>query len=145
MSATLFDQLGAETLRAVLTDFYDRVFADPMIGFFFFKHDKARLIELEWQLTARVLGAKVPYTGRGMGAAHRDHPIMRGHFMRRNHLLAQTIQDHAVPEPVAARWMQHARDAERAIIGARGRGPHCDADVQTRPSGLQIYPSKGAS
>ena len=71
---TAFDELGPERLRAILTDFYDRVFADPMIGFFFLGKDKARLIELEWQLTARILGAEVAYQGRGMGAAHRSHP-----------------------------------------------------------------------
>lgn len=139
---TAFDDLGADRLRAILSDFYDRVFADPMIGFFFLGKDKARLVELEWQLTARILGASVAYTGRGMGAAHRDHPIMRGHFQRRNRLLELTLADHAVPAPIVAIWMQHARDAERAIIGARAlrpRGEHCDAAVQTTDPGLRIY------
>jgi hemoglobin len=143
--STLFERLGADRLRTILTDFYDRVFADPMIGFFFMRQDKARLIELEWQLTARILGAKVPYHGRGMGAAHREHPIMRGHFMRRNQLLLDTLRDHAVPDAIAERWMQHAYDAERAIIGHQPRGPHCDADVQTHNKGLRIYNAGDAS
>lgn len=139
---TPYDQIGPDALRAVLTDFYDRVFADPMIGFFFFGKDKARLVELEWQLTARVLGAATRYEGRGMGAAHRAHPIMRGHFQRRNRLLEETLADHAVPAAVVEVWMTHARQAERAIIGARALRPrdeHCDATEQTAPSGLRIY------
>ena len=136
---TLFDRLGADPLRTILTDFYDRVFADPMIGFFFIGQDKARLIELEWQLTARILGAKLPYQGRGMGAAHRKHAIMRGHFMRRNTLLEDTLDAHEVRGEIRERWMQHARDAERAIIGKRPRGGVCDADEITPESGLRIY------
>ena len=34
-SSELFDKIGADALRAVVTDFYDRVFRDAMIGFMF--------------------------------------------------------------------------------------------------------------
>ncbi|MGK0358678.1 MAG: hemoglobin [Bradymonadia bacterium] len=134
-----FDRLGADRLRTILTDFYDRVFADPMIGFFFVGKDQARLVELEWQLTARILGAKVPYAGRGMGAAHRKLPIMRGHFLRRNKLLEDVLDAHAVEDDIRQAWMKHARDAERAIIGNRPRGPHCDADQITPETGLRVH------
>ena len=134
-----FDRLGADRLRTILTDFYDRVFADPMIGFFFMGQDKARLVELEWQLTARILGAKLPYQGRGMSAAHRKHPIMRGHFMRRNRLLEDVLDAHAVQADIREKWMKHAHDAERAIIGDRPRGSVCDADQITPDNGLRIY------
>lgn len=124
---TLFDQLGGDALRAVLEDFYDRVFADVMIGYLFRGQEKARLIGLEWQLTARILGAPVAYEGRGMRAAHARHPIMRGHFMRRNKILEETLADHAVPAPVQAAWLAHARAAERAILGPRGAAD-CNPD-----------------
>ena len=56
---TLFDQIGAAKLREVLTDFYDRVFGDVMIGFMFEGKDKARLIEKEYELVAALLGADI--------------------------------------------------------------------------------------
>lgn len=126
---TLYEQLGgAEPLERILTDFYDRVFADVMIGYLFAKQSKARLIRLECQFTARMLGATdVVYEGQGMRAAHRDHPIFRGHFQRRNKLLADTLADHDVPAPVEAAWLEHAARLEAAILGrVTPRGAHCD-------------------
>lgn len=123
---TLFDRIGAEALEAVLRDFYDRVFDDLMIGYLFRDQDKARLIRLEAQLTSRILGAPVPYEGRGMRAAHAKHPIMKGHFMRRNKILEETLADHQVDAAVVAGWMAHAKAAERAILGPRAaNATHC--------------------
>lgn len=114
---TLFDQIGEAKLRAILADFYDRVFADPMIGFFFFGRDKARLIELEYQQTARLLGHRIEYEGRPMRTAHAPHRIMKGQFLRRNRLLELVLATHDVPTDVATAWMQHARALEPAITG----------------------------
>ena len=57
---SLFDQIGADSLRRVIEVFYERLFADVMIGFFFHGKDKKRLIEKEFELTARILGASIP-------------------------------------------------------------------------------------
>ncbi|MCA9537410.1 MAG: group 1 truncated hemoglobin [Myxococcales bacterium] len=136
---TPFDQLGGlDGLRALLADFYDRVFADPMIGFLFRGQEKARLIELETQFTARALGAEVAYSGRTMREAHARHPIMRGHFQRRNVLLEQTLRDHAVPEAVAERWLAHTRALAAAILGPARRGEHCDHELQATRSAPRV-------
>ncbi len=115
---TLFEMLGGEApLRAILVDFYNVVFDDVMIGYLFAKQDKNRLIEREYEFTARSLGADVEYQGRGMRAAHAKHPIMRGHFNRRNVLLEQAMDRHQVPFEVKSAWMGHARALMRAIVG----------------------------
>jgi len=76
MSA-VFDKVGGDALRAVIADFYDRVFADMMIGFLFAGKDKQRLIDKEWELAAVMLGAPgVRYTGRPIRAAHAASPIL---------------------------------------------------------------------
>jgi hemoglobin len=103
----LFDRIGADALRAVLVDFYDRVFADVMIGFLFDGKDKARLVQREYELTARFLGADIPYTGRPMRQAHAQSPILGGHFDRRLEILRQTIAAHGVDAEVAAAWIDH--------------------------------------
>ncbi len=123
---SLFDQIGPDALRAVLVSFYDRVFADVMIGYLFRDADKARLVELEYQFTARALGADVAYEGRGMRQAHAKHPIMRGHFMRRNKILEEEIDAHAVPAEVKEAWMGHARALRRAILGTAAREASCN-------------------
>jgi len=57
MSETLYQKIGGEAkLRQVIDTFIDRVFSDRMIGFFFRNADKARIKEMEFQLTAKFLG-----------------------------------------------------------------------------------------
>src|SRR5262245_50178756 len=102
---SLFDRIGDAELRRVLTDFYDRVFADVMIGFFFSGRDKARLIDKEWELTARLLGADVEYTGKPLREAHGAFPIMGGHFDRRLRILEATLADHHVDPEVRDAWL----------------------------------------
>lgn len=131
-SPTFYEQLGGEApLRAIVADFYDRVFDDVMIGFFFRNQDKARLVEREFEFAARALGAAdVEYRGRTMRAAHAKHPIMRGQFDRRAKILEDTLRDHDVPEAVRLAWMGHTRALARAILGPAARSPHCDHDLQ---------------
>ncbi len=65
MAATLYEQLGGEAkLRQIIDTFIDRVFEDRMIGFFFRNADRKRIKEMEFQLTARFLGADVEYQER---------------------------------------------------------------------------------
>lgn len=138
---THYERLGGEApLRAILEDFYRRVFADPMIGYLFVGQDPARLVELEFQLTAKMFGAPVAYTGRPLRAAHAPHAIRRGHFHRRNQILLDTLRDHGVPQPIVDGWMSHARALERAILAPRDRADRaCDADVPPRDDGVREY------
>jgi hemoglobin len=125
--ATLFEKIGAERLRAVLVDFYDRVFDDIMIGFLFAGKDKQRLIDKEWEFAAALLGAKVAYTGKPMTKAHAASPILGGHFERRQQLLRDTLADHKVSAEVVDAWIQH-NDRLRQQITA-DKGSECDHDA----------------
>ena len=120
---TLFDRIGADPLRAALADFYDRVFADVMIGFMFQGKDKKRLIDKEWELAAAVLGAPVKYTGRPMPAAHAQHTIFGGHFERRLQILRETLRDHRVDPDVTTALIDHAESLRSQIT--RDRGSEC--------------------
>lgn len=120
---TPFEVIGGDALRAVIADFYDRVFADVMIGFLFAGKDKARLIQLEWELAARMLGADVKYTGRPMRVAHAQLPIFGGHFERRLQILRETMADHDIDPDVQRVWIEHAH-ALRAQI-TKDQGSEC--------------------
>jgi hemoglobin len=114
---TLYGRIGGEALRAVIRDFYDRVFADAMIGHLFEGRNKERLIQKEWQLVAGLLGAEVRYTGRSMPEAHAKVPIFGGHFDRRMQILAETLADHGVDSQVAARWLEHGWALRAKLVG----------------------------
>ena len=116
---------SAEDLRPILQDFYDRVFADVMIGFFFEGKDKRRLVDKEIELALVMFGAPgAAYTGRPLGPAHEKHPIMGGHFARRSKLLADTLRDHGFPQALADQWLAHT-ESLRPLITAH-LGGDCD-------------------
>jgi hemoglobin len=120
----LFDQIGGDVLRAVISDFYERVFRDVMIGFMFAGKDKQHLIDREWEFAANFLGAPgVTYTGRPLRAAHAQHTIFGGHFERRLQILRETMADHHVAPAVQQAWIEHT-NALRAQI-TRDKGSEC--------------------
>jgi hemoglobin len=132
-SSSLFDRIGGDALRAVLTDFYARVFDDVMIGFMFRGKDRQHLIDREYELTAALLGAPgVRYTGRPMPAAHAQHTIFGGQFERRLQILRETLRDHGVDPEVQQAWTDHQLALRTQIT--RDRGSECDDTVAPPPA-----------
>ncbi len=125
----LFEAAGGATgLRAMLSTFYDSVFSDVMIGFFFAAADKDRLIQKELELTARALGATgLAYTGKPLQAAHAKHPIMGGHVERRLQLLKDAMAAHEMPAEVVAAVVEH-NEALRSMV-TDDVGSECDHDA----------------
>jgi len=115
-----FEKIGAEKLRAVIADFYDRVFTDVMIGFLFEGKSKQTLIQREYEFTAGFLGADVKYTGRPMRVAHAQSPIFGGHFERRLQILRETMRDHAVDADVQKVWLDHSYALREQITTDKG-------------------------
>lgn len=124
---TLFDLIGGDALRAVITDFYERVFDDTMIGFLFAGKDKQRLIDKEWEFTAAFLGADVTYTGKPIRAAHARSPILGGHFERRLQILKDALAAHNIDEAVCERWLSHTLALRSQVTG--DKGSECDHEV----------------
>lgn len=130
--SVLFDRIGAAALRAVLGDFYGRVFGDVMIGFMFQGKDRQHLIDREYELTAALLGAPgVTYTGRPLGAAHAQHTIFGGQFERRLQILRETLRDHDIDPEVQQAWIDHQLALRGQIT--RDRGSECDDTAAAEP------------
>jgi truncated hemoglobin YjbI len=96
-----------------------------MIGFLFRNADRQRIKELEFQLTAKFLGADLEYRGRPLDIAHAKHPILGGHFARRRQILSETLDFFGVPEEVKSAILQHT-DALRPLITPE-TGNECDS------------------
>ena len=125
MARTLYEELGGEPrLREIIDTFIDRVFEDRMIGFFFRNADKKRIKEMEFQLTARFLGADVEYQGRPLEVAHARHPIMGGQFARRLQILKETLERYGVPPHIRDAWIEHTERLRPLIT--RDAGSDCD-------------------
>ncbi|MCG8557828.1 MAG: group 1 truncated hemoglobin [Proteobacteria bacterium] len=118
VAGTLYEQLGGETaLRAIIGEFIDAVFDDPMIGFFFRSADKKRIKMLELQHASELLGGPHRYRGRPLDKAHAKHPIMGGHFDRRLQLLRETLERREAPIAVIETWIEHSRALRPLITG----------------------------
>lgn len=125
MGQTLYEELGGEAkLREIIGAFIDRVFEDRMIGFFFRHADKDRLKEMEFQLTARFLGADIEYRGRPLDEVHAKHPIMGGQFARRLQILHETLEAFQVPQTIRDAWIAHTESLRPLIT--KDRGSDCD-------------------
>lgn len=129
----LFDRIGGDALRRVIEDFYDRLFADPMIGFLFEGKNKQRLVQKEWEMTARLLGASdIRYTGRPMPEAHAKSPILGGHFERRRKILEETLAEHGVDPEVVDAWIAHTRALRPQVTADAGADCDHEADAARR-------------
>ncbi len=126
MTECLFDRISGDQLRVVVTEFYRRVFADMMIGFLFIGKDRHRLIQLEWEFVANMLGGDVEYTGRPIKTAHAKSPILGGHFERRLQILRDVLELHEVDEAVAQRWVGHTLALRSQVT--HDAGSECDHD-----------------
>lgn len=125
MTRSLYEELGGEEkLRQIIDTFIDRVFEDRMIGFFFRHADKQRIKEMEFQLTARFLGADIEYQGRPLDEVHARHPIMGGQFARRLQILRETLEFHGVPKHIRDAWIEHTESLRPLIT--RDAGSDCD-------------------
>ena len=132
----LFNLIGPDRLRAVVVDFYQRVFDDVMIGFMFQGKDRAHLIEREYEFTAHFLGGPVVYTGRPIKEAHAKTPIFGGHFERRLQILRNTMADHQVDADVVASVVEH-QQALRALVTG-DKSSECKATLVATPVDAQL-------
>lgn len=137
MAETLYDKLGGETkLRPVIDAFIERVFNDRMIGFFFRAADKKRIKEMEFQLTARFLGADVQYSGRPLAQVHAKLPIMGGQFARRLQILRETLDAYEVPQEIRDVWLEHT-ESLRSLITSDS-GSDCDPELARKRVGKEV-------
>ena len=135
---SLYAQAGGEVvLRAVLRTFYDKVFDDVMIGFHFWKADKERLIDKEFEFAARMLGATdVTYTGKTIREAHAPHPILGGQFERRLVILIEAMDAHGLPDNVKEAWIAHTNSLRHLVTPNQGSGCiHEELDVNAEEAG----------
>ncbi len=119
---TLFEQMGgASALRPVTDDFVTRCLADTMIGFFFRDADPETLKLMEYQFSARGLGAEIAYAGRPVASVHARFKINGGQFARRMQILRETCDDHGVAPHIRDAWLAH-QDSLRQLVTPQPAG-----------------------
>ena len=95
-----------DLMPALMKDFYDRLFSDIMVGFFFDGHDKQELIDKQSAFMGRMLGGPNSYTGLSLRAAHFPLNIFEGQFFRRHQVLKETLETHGVDNDIREYWLR---------------------------------------
>jgi len=118
---SIYSELGHQRLEEILTLFYDRLFADPFVGFLFEKFDKSELLGKQIQFTGKLLGSTdLKYTGKGLREAHFPHPIRSAHFGRRQVILRGVLEESKVPENLIEEWLSLENSLKGLIVKGRG-------------------------
>ena len=101
------EELGGEEMaEELMRSFYDRLFADVMVGFLFINSDKEALIRSQIEYVhANIGGRRGSYEGPSIRKAHRSLPILSGHFDRRHQILKDVLEDFEVSEKVRRAWI----------------------------------------
>ncbi len=116
---TPYEAIGGEgKVRAILESLYDKLFADPIVGFLFEGKDKARIVEQQLAFTCRFLGGPHRYTGKSLPDVHAPLPLLPGHFDRRHRLLEQTLEGHNVPPEVKRVWLEIDQSLRPSVLAA---------------------------
>jgi hemoglobin len=114
-----YESIGGErVVRAVLTSLYDKLFVDPIVGFLFSGHDKARIIEQQVALTCSFLGGPQRYEGKPLPEAHARLPLLPGHFDRRHRLLEEALAYHRVPADGGTEWLRIDEALRSSVLAA---------------------------
>lgn len=118
---------GDAALLKILQDFYDRLYADMMIGFFFQPHDKAHLVQSQFHYVSAHLGDRSgTYSGPSIRNAHHKLPILSGHFDRRHQILLAVLREHEVPAHVQEAWVGFDLSLRDFVVreGKKARDSH---------------------
>ena len=116
---TLYEAVGGEpAVLAIIEALYGKLFCDPMVGFLFDGKDKAHIVEQQVRFTCRFLGGPDRYTGKPLPEAHARLPLLPGHFDRRHRLLAQTLDEHRVPDEVKRVWLAIDESLRQSVLAA---------------------------
>ena len=91
---TLFEKIGgAESVEQLVTAFYQRVLADPLISHFFADTEIEKLKRMQIAFFSIALGGGEPDTMSSLSEVHRGRGIERQHLTRFTELLIETLEE----------------------------------------------------
>lgn len=121
---SLYDDIGADTIEKVITEFYILAFDDIIIGHFFFEKDRADITKKQIDFAIAMLGGPRNYRGKPLETAHENLSIRPPHFGRRQVLMAQVLSGLHVHEPHATAWLA-LEERLRPLIFKNINGASC--------------------
>ncbi|WP_128905931.1 group I truncated hemoglobin [Halorubrum amylolyticum] len=117
-SQSIYDSVGGrEAVEAVVSDFYDRVFDDPVLEPYFEGIDREALYAHQVQFISAVAGGPVSYEGADMRAAHEGMGITEEAFGRVATYLGEALRENGVAEGNVEAVLEAVGALEPDVVG----------------------------
>ena len=95
MATSLFDRCGGfSTIRAVVSDFYDRVTDSENLSHYFIDMDMPSMIDHQTKFIATVMDGPASYTNEVLQRVHSHLRIKKSEFRELEEILTETLEDH---------------------------------------------------
>lgn len=115
----LWEALGrGAKLRAILEDFYGRVFADPKLAPFFHGVTRERVVDKQYGFLAELFTGERMYFGDRPRNAHHWMVISDELFDYRERLIEAVIREHGLAEEHVQAWLAAQQVFRKQIVKA---------------------------
>jgi len=105
-----------DLLSVILTDFYTRVFDDPVLSPYFHGVTKQRLIEKVYQFMRSIFTGEKIYFGERPRNAHNWMVISDETFDHREELMASCLRAHGLAEHLVQRWRRIEESSRGDVV-----------------------------
>jgi len=117
-SQSIYTEIGGQdTVEAIVSDFYDDVFEDPLLEPYFEGIDRNTLYSHQVQFISSVAGGPVSYDGVDMQQAHRGMGITGEAFKRVATYLDDALRENNVSEDNIEEILEAVGDLEPDVVG----------------------------
>lgn len=107
---------GGATVRAVLEDFYDQVYEDPLLVPFFHKATKDRSIDKQYSFLKQLMTGERIFFGDRPRNSHHWMVISNELFDYRQAIMVRTLEKHGLTALQIARWTRLELHFRRDIV-----------------------------
>lgn len=108
---------GRKAVEAVVSDFYDRVFDDPLLEPYFEDTNREELYAHQVQFVSSVAGGPVSYDGDDMREAHEGLEITDEAFDRVATYLGEALGENDVDEENAEAILEQVVELQPEVVG----------------------------
>lgn len=115
---TLFERIGGEpAIQRLITAFYQRVLADPLLKPFFVETSIEKLERMQVAFFTIALGGPEPDEMPSLNQAHRGRGIESRHLTRYTELLIETLAEVGIPEKDAQKVYERIATYSNQVLG----------------------------
>ena len=118
---SLYERIGGEEgVKKMVDAFYERVFADEMLGPFFENASREKLLRMQVEFFSAALDGPIEYAGLSLAHAHHGRGIGRKHFARFVECLLETLKETDLSPAEARDVVDRVNTYLTDITGATG-------------------------